>query len=453
MNATSLPRRRFLARSLAAVATSWAIPWLVPARALGAADKAPANSRINIGMIGLGRQAYFANLPPFLFSPDTQVVALCDVDAWRLDIARKKVEEHYAVNQPGGSYKGCKIYRHFREVLACQDVDAVMISTPDHWHVLMAVEAAKAGKDVALEKPVSLSVAQGRALADAIKKHSRVCRTDTEVRTEKLFCRAVELARNGRLGQLRKIFVGVPKESPILGRAPRLSPAPEELDFDLWLGPAPVLPYSEDRVHPRQTGVGAKPARPGWMQLQDYTDGMILNWGAHLIDIAQWGNNTERSGPVEVEGQGVFPKDAYNVLQDFDVHCRYASGVELRYTMAGRPYVRFEGAEGWVEAQWWKDLQAEPKSLLDWKPGPGDLTFKPLSEKADFIDCIKSRREPQIPAEIGHRTASLCQLAVIAIKTGRKLRWDPVAEQLLNDAEASRMLTRPMRGPWRLAPA
>ncbi len=425
-----LVRRRFL-KVLGAAA---AAPAIVPARVLAAA--APSN-RTNIGMIGVGRQALYANLQPFLRSPDTRVAAVCDVDSWRLQNALDAVEKHYAAG------KVCTAHRDFRELLGRADVDAVMISTPDHWHVPQAIAAVRAGKHVSCEKPTTLSIAEGRALCEEVKRYGRVFRTDSEFRSIAVFRRACELVLNGRIGKLRAIRTGVPKGDVACGPQPSM-PVPEELDYDLWLGPAPVAPYTLNRVHKPKTY-----DRPGWMRVRDYCDGMVCNWGTHLNDIAQWGHGTDRTGPVEVEGSGVYPADGlWNVLLDFKVRYKFADGVEMFYE-TGHPYVRFEGAEGWVYAEYGgKGLDAEPKSLLTEAIGPNEIRLPTRGDKEDFIWAIKHHAETMEPAEVGHRTNSLCQLGLIAIDLGRKLRWDPGRECFPGDAEANRLLTRPLRAPW-----
>jgi predicted dehydrogenase len=438
-------RREFL-RSL-----GWsAVPAVVPASVLGA--EAPSN-RINVGMIGMGRQALYANLRPFLVSPDTRVAAVCDVDAWRLENARKAVEEHYSAEKRSGAYKGCFACRDFRELLARDDVDAVMNSTPDHWHVPISIAAVRAGKHVSCEKPLTLSIAEGRVLCDEVARYNRVFRTDSEFRSIATFRRACELVLNGRIGKVHTIRTGVPAGDVACPPQPAMS-VPEELDYDLWLGPAPVAPYTVNRVH--------KPHsydRPGWMRVRDYCEGMISNWGAHLNDIAQWGNGTDRTGPVEVEGRGVYPADGlWNVLLKFEVHYKYASGVELFYS-TGRVFVRFEGSDGWVHADYGgKGLDAQPKSLLNEAIGANEIRLPARGDKEDFIYAIKNRVETMEPAEVGHRTNSLCQLGLISIDLGRKLKWDPSAERFLGEpstslgpgSEANRLLSRPLRAPWHL---
>lgn len=437
-------RRGFLKASLGAGAVI-GFPMIVPSSALGLDGAVAPSNRIGIGMIGTGRQAYNANLPFFLSSPQCQVVAACDVDTGRAKLTAEKVNGTYG-EQSSVKQAGCFVTGDFREVLARKDVDAVMISTPDHWHAYMAIEAAKAGKDIALEKPITLSIEQGRKIADAVKKHNRIFRTDSEVRFSKWFHQACELVRNGRLGKIQRVLAGTPNESPVLKDRPAGSPVPAGLDYAMWQGPAPERPYCEARVHPGQiTG------RPGWMQIQDYCQGMISNWGTHILDIVQWGLDTERTGPVTIEAKGTYPQDnVYNVLQGFEAKYTYGNGVQLEYAMAGRPFVRFEGTDGWVEVTWFKSIKAEPKSLLQVKFGDGDVRLPFISEKEDFVNCIKSRKPTVADAEVGHRTTTICQLGVIAIDTGRKLRWDPAAEKIIGDDAANAMLSRPMREPWRI---
>jgi myo-inositol 2-dehydrogenase/D-chiro-inositol 1-dehydrogenase len=432
-----LTRRQFLRGSTAVGAALF-----VPASVFG--SNAPAN-RITIGMIGMGRQAYYSNVKSFLSAEDTQVVAVCDVDAWRLDNARKAVETHYAKGQSAGRFKGCSTYQDFRELLNRADIDAVMISTPDHWHVPIAIAAAKAGKDVACEKPLTLSIAEGRVLSDTVRRYNRVFRTDSEFRSHACFQKACELVLNGRIGKVHTIRTGVPA-GDVAGPVEPEMPVPDELDYDLWLGPAPYAPYTLNRVHPRQSY-----ERPGWMRVPDCCEGMVTNWGAHLNDIAQWGNGTERTGPVEVEGHGELPRDGlWNVLLNFEITYKYANGVRLIYSVS-QPYVRFEGTEGWIQANYNdRSLKAQPESILRSPIGPDEIHLPLKSEKRDFIDAVKTRGQTLEDAEVGHRTTSLCQLGHIAIQVGHKLEWDPDAETFTNDETANRLLTRPMRSPWKL---
>jgi len=440
--ADRITRRQLLKSSAAAACVFISAPTILPAKVFGA--EAPSN-RITVGMIGMGRQAYYSNLKSFLVASDVQVVAVCDVDSWRLDNARKAVEEHYGKERTAGTFKGCSVFRDFRELLDRSDIDAVMISTPDHWHVPMAIAAAKAGKDICCEKPLTLSIASGRALSDTVRRYNRVFRTDSEFRSHACFQRACELVLNGRIGKVHTIRTGVPA-GDVGGRPEPQMPVPQELDYDMWLGPAPYAPYTLNRVHPRQSY-----DRPGWMRVPDYCEGMVTNWGAHLNDIAQWGNGTDRTGPVEVAGSGKYPRDGlWNVLLSFELQYKYANGVKLFYSIS-QPHVRFEGTEGWIQADYNdRSLKAEPESILKLPIGPDEIHLPLKSEKRDFIDAVKTRGQTLADAEVGHRTNSLCQIGHIAIQLGRKLRWDPDDEKFINDDAANRLLSRPMRSPWRL---
>ncbi|MFH1924118.1 MAG: Gfo/Idh/MocA family oxidoreductase [Planctomycetota bacterium] len=440
----TITRRRFLGQAAAGAGVGLAAPYVVPGSALGADGQTAPSERIGVGMIGVGRQTVAYNLKSFLNSPDTQVVAVCEVDAWRLKNAQNTVEKHYAAGKPSGAYKGCAAYGDFREVLARDDVDAVMVSTPDHWHVPMSLAAVEAGKDVCCEKPITRTIAEGRKLSDAVAKHKRVFRVDSEFRSIEVFHRACELVRNGRIGELHTIRVGVPAGDNVACPPCPEMPIPEDLDYENWQGPAPRTPYTENRVHPPK-GYG----RPGWMRVLYYCDGMITNWGAHLCDVAQWGNNTDRTGPVEVEGHGVYPTGdgLWNVLKTFEVQYRFANGVRMIYKTES-PYVRFEGSEGWIRANFGRGgITAEPESVLESKIGPDEIHFRLKSEKADFIDCVKTREQTLEDAEVGHRTTSLCHLGHIAAYLGQKLRWDPEAEQFLHNDAANGLIQKPIYAP------
>ena len=409
--------------------------------------KADAPSRkIGIGMIGMGRQAYYANLVPFLKSPDCAVTAICDVDGWRLEQGLAAAEAHYHKKLARG-------YRDFRELLADPNVDAVMISTPDHWHVPMAIAAVNAGKDVALEKPITRYINEGRVLAIAVAQHKRVFRVDSEFRSLAPMHRAAELVRNGRLGKLHTVRTGSPKETfPV--EAETITAPPAELDYDLWLGPAPKVAYMQKRVHtPRDLK-----SRPGWMRNRDYCDGMITNWGTHLNDIAQWGAGTERTGPVEVKATGTYHTGkVWNVLESFDAWYKFGNGLEMFYQM-GTPHVRFEGERGWIQVTYGDTthrdgIEVSDPKILQEKLGPKEIHFPLRSEKTDFIECIKHRGRTLEDEEVGQRTTSLCHLAHIAIQLGGvKLAWDPEKEVFPANDAANKLLNRPpMRAPWKLA--
>ena len=442
----TINRRHFLKSTAMAAAA----PLMLPRRLFGA--DAPSN-KITMGFIGCGRQAHASNIPPFMKVEGVQVVAVCDVDSWRLAEAKKLVEGFYA-KQKGGDYKGCAAIKDFRELLARPDIDAVMISTPDHWHVPMAIAAAKAGKDVALEKPITRTIGEGRLLADAIAKHKRASRVDSEFRSLEPMHRAAELVRNGRIGKLKVMRTGSPIE--VFPNEPEaVTLPPPELDYDLWLGPAPKVDYIQKRVH---TPHDLK-SRPGWMRNLDYCDGMISNWGTHLNDIAQWGAGTERTGPVEIKATGTYHDGkVWNVLEKFDAWYKFANGIELFYQM-GTPHVRFEGDKGWIQVNYVADklhpdkLEASDPKILAEKIGPDEIHFPLKTEKQDFIDAVKTRGRTLEDEEVGQRTTSLCHLAHISIKLGgAKLTWDPDKELFPGNDEANKLISRlPLREPWTLA--
>ncbi|HQN01548.1 MAG TPA: Gfo/Idh/MocA family oxidoreductase, partial [Candidatus Hydrogenedentes bacterium] len=307
-------RRSFMKFCLTAGAT----PFIAPSTLWG--QTAPSNT-ITLAMIGLGRQAIQINMPPLLAMKRVRLVALCDVDGWRVDKAKSEVDRYYGNSD-------CAVYRDWREVIARNDIDAVMNSTPDHWHVPISLAAVKSGKHVSCEKPLTLSVAEGRLLANAVREKGVVFRTDTECRSHADMHKIAELVRNGRVGKVVHIDVGVPEADGPGGNAEPMA-VPEELDYEMWLGPAPEKPYTVDRVHPAKALT-----RPGWMRCRDTCEGIVTNWGTHMLDIAQLCLDTERSGPVEVEGTGAFPEPGsglWNVLSSFEAQFRYASGATLRY--------------------------------------------------------------------------------------------------------------------------
>jgi hypothetical protein len=405
--------------------------------------KSSPSNRINVGMIGTGRWAKQRNIPQFLQSEHSQIVVVCDVDSWRMNNAKRQVEKYYSEKR-GKDYSGCKTFHDFRELLQCKDIDAVMISTPDHWHVPIGIAAARAGKHICVEKPLSTCIAHGRMLADAVKKYGVVSRTDSEFRSLDQFKRAVEIVRNGGIGQLTTIHTSVP--APLsggpIGAQPTM-PVPEELDYDFWLGPVFKAPYTEKRVHPIKGY-----SRPGWMRVEDYCNGMISNWGTHLNDIAQWGNRTDRTGPISVEGSGTFTKGLWNMISSFDLKYTYANGVELIYNI-DKPYVKFEGTEGWVIARYDEKVNLSASRLSILQTPAKEFSVKDvLMDKEDFLVAIKESRETLEPVEVGHRTVSICQIGLIATKLGRKINWDPETEKFKDDNAANAMIDRPVRGNW-----
>jgi predicted dehydrogenase len=431
-----LTRREFLK---GAGAVALAAPTLIGGSALGLEGRPPPSGRITMASIGLGGEGLGNNTRAFLGQSDAQVLAVCDVDSAHLAEGKKVVETHYAGAMKSGEYKGCDAYTDFREVLARRDIDAVMISTPDHWHVPISVLAIKAGKDVQCEKP-TLTVADGRALADTVRRYGAVFQMSTEDRAMGCHHRMAELVRNQRIGKLQRIRVTLPAGPGTPGDATP-QPVPKGFDYDLWLGPAPWAPYCPARIH------------WNFRWITDYSGGMLTDWGAHLIDTAQWANDTERTGPIEVEGTGKCHRDGlWNTFYEYHLRYKYASGVEM-LVESGGVALRFEGTDGWVGNNGWgAPVEASSPEILRSVIGPQEVCLFtcPAREHRNFLDCVKSRKAPYFPAEIGHRCCSVMHIGNIAMWTGRKLRWDPQAERFVNDPEADRHVSRSMRSPWHL---
>jgi predicted dehydrogenase len=432
---SALTRRRFLKGAAAAIGA----PYALTSAALGAAGVAPASERITLGAIGLGGQGRGV-MGNFLHASDVQVVAVCDVNGQRRDATRQGVEAGYAQARRSGTYRGCASIRDFRELTARADIDAVLVATPDHGHALCVLHAARSGKDIYCEKPLSLTVAEGRAMSDACRRHGRIFQHGTQQGSDRRFRLACQLARNGRLGKLRRVIVAVPG-----GRRsdyPEAQPVPDWFDYDLWLGPSPWAPFSLQRV-----------TNGYWYHTSDYTAGFVSGWGVHHIDIAQWALGTEHTGPVEIDGRGDYPTEGLcDAAVTWHVTLRYANGAEVIFTDNGRnpQGVRFEGDGGWVFVRR-GFIDAGPKSLLGEPFGPNDVQLYQSPHHArNFIDCIRTRRPTAAPVEVGHRSNTICLISDIAMRLERKLHWDPASETFGGDAAANRMLSRAVREPWRM---
>jgi predicted dehydrogenase len=378
------------------------------------------------------------NLRTFLKFENVQIVAVCDVDQVRRDRASKVVNEFYANTKKSGTFDGCKSYEDFREVIARDDVDAVILSTPDHWHALPVIAAANAKKNIYCEKPLGLTVEQGRVMSDVIKKNQVVFQAGTQLRSSSSTRLGCELVRNGYLGKIEKVVVGTPR-GKTLGRQPGM-PIPAGFNFDMWLGPAPLEEYTERRCHGT------------FRFISDYSGGEITDHGAHYIDIAQWGLGTELTGPLIIEGQGAFPHDGlYDTATSYEVRCTYQNGVQLIISSEVDAGTMFIGTEGKLLIQDGGIQLAEPANLKTVSLKPSDIQlYKSDDHHRNFLDCIASRKETISPVEHAHRTATIAHLGNIAIRLKRKLRWDPQNELLVQDDEANRMLSRFMREPWSL---
>ncbi len=421
--AATVSRREFLKSSAVIAGTAIALPAIVPSSVFGAA--APSN-RITMGCIGMGGQGT-GNMRSFKGKPDCEVVAVCDADVKHIERALKSA-----------GLDSNAAYTDFRDVLARDDIDAISIATPDHWHALISVAAIRSGKDVFCEKPMTLTIGQGRVVADEAKRYGRVFQTGSQQRSGSEFRFACELVRNGRIGKLHTMRVGIHGNNRTCPPTWQPEPAPDGFNYDMWLGPAPWQPYTAQRCHYQ------------FRFILDYSGGQMTNWGAHYLDIAQWGNEADDTGPVEIAGSGDFPKTGlFTTAQNENIEYTYANGVKL-YLKSGSGHTRFEGTEGWVDVTRGK-IKAEPESLLTSKIGPDEIhLYNSNDHKQNFLDCIKSRKETICTAEIGHRSSTVCHLGNIAMMLGRKLKWDPKAERFIDDPAANSMIDRSMRAPWRL---
>ncbi len=356
---------------------------------------------------------------------------------------------------------GVTTYRDYRELLANPDIDAVVISTPDHWHALIAIHAVEAGKDVYLQKPASLTIAEGRALSDAVHHSGRIFQIGSQQRSSPQFRYAAELVRNGRIGQLKTVEVGLPGDPS--GDEEPVMPVPKNLNYDMWLGSTPVVPYTEKRVHP-QSGYG----RPGWLRCEQFGAGMITGWGAHHIDSAHWGMDTEFTGPIEIWGSAEFPtKGLWDVHGPFRTEALYANGVHMIVSGDFPNGIKFIGTEGWVfvsrgdetvtasdPVSKLKDsraLAASDPKIITSVIGPDEIhLYESKQHHGNWLECIKSRQQPIAPVEVAHRACSACLIHHMAMKAKRKLFWDPLKERFKNDEEANALLARPQRAPYGL---
>jgi predicted dehydrogenase len=445
-------RRDFLKMG-AAVAIGF--PTIVPASVFG--QTAPSN-RINIGAIGVGRISHGHDLPGIWQFDQARIMAACDLDSKRVEEAKILINGYYS-KKTGKPYDGVTGYHNYHELLANKDIDAVVISTPDHQHAILAVDAVHAKKDVYLQKPASLTIAEGRAMSNAVMASGQILQVGSQQRSWKQFHRACELVRNGRIGQIKHVEIGLPGDPS--GPDAAAMPIPSNFNYDAWLGSTPEAYYTEIRVHP-QDGF----SRPGWLRCEQFGAGMITGWGAHHVDTAHWGMNTEYTGPVEVWGTAEFPTHGlWDVHGKFLTHAIYADGVTMDISGDFPNGIKFYGTEGWIfvtrdemvtptdpggkAAVAPKPLVASDPKILDSVIGPDEVhLYQSDDQHGNWLECIKSRKAPIAPAEIGHRACSTCLIHHIAMKTKRRLYWDPVKEHFKNDDDANCMLSRPQRAPY-----
>jgi hypothetical protein len=458
----AISRRTFIQQGATAAAIV-AAPLVIPSRLLGA--DAPSN-RVRVGHIGTGRIAQGHDMPGVAAADLADVMAVCDLDSRRAANGKLRVERLFAArNSPTPPIA---VYTDYHELLARSDIDAVTISLPDHQHAQVALSALYAGKDVYLQKPFTMTHAEGVILREAVARSGRILQVGSQQRSwgpNEQFRKAVELVRSGRVGNLRRVEIGLPIDPTAPDDPPQ--PVPANLNYDLWLGPTPEVYYTEQRVHSQKLGPDGRPdvqSRPGWLRNENYSLGMITGWGAHHFDTAHWGMNVELTGPTRIEGRGEFPKNKiWNVHGAYNVELTYPGDVKLTVSDKFPNGIRFIGDEGWIfvsrDAQSatasdpssaptpLKSLDASDPKLLD--PSGVTVHLTPsLSHHRNWLECVQSRKQPLAPAPIAHRSNTACILSWIAMKLERPLTWDPKAERFVNDAEANAMLSRPERAPY-----
>ena len=451
-----ISRRSYLKNTLVGSIGMMTLPSIVPAHVLG--KDAPSN-RIQIGQIGFGRIARDHDLPDTIRYNNAHVMAVCDVDRKRKEDGKQWIEQWYAEQRD--KKVEVEMYEDYREMLANPQIDAVIISTPDHWHAQPAIEAALAGKHIYLQKPTSLTIEEGRIMSDIVHRTGVIFQIGSQQRSQNpwpQFKRACELVRNGRIGQIQSIKVGLPGDPS--GDEEVEMPIPENLNYDMWLGSTPDVFYTEKRVHPQLDY-----SRPGWLRCEQFGAGMITGWGAHHIDTAHWGMGTEYTGPVEVKAKAKFPESGmWDVHGDFLVEAKYANGARMQVSGDYPNGVRFEGSEGWIfvsrgnvgvtasdpaNAQNSDAFSASDPKILQSVIGPDEIhLYHSEDQHGNWLDCIKSGQLTVAPVEVAHRSCSACLVFHIAMKVDRTLYWDPIRERFKNDDEANAMLSRPQRHPY-----
>jgi len=454
-----ISRRSFLKRSALTGAGLVVMPTIIPSSVVFGKNL-PSN-RINIGAIGVGRISLSHDIAEVIKHDDVRVIGVCDVDRHRLEYAKKHVEDFY-LNKYGKPFGGVTMYENYEELLTNKDIDGVLISTPDHWHAKMAIDAVRSGKDVYCQKPTSLTIEEGRLMSNAVNATGRIFQIGSQQRSMPQFKIACELVRNGRIGDIKHIEVRLPGDPA--GGNPDPMPVPEWFNYDKWLGQTPYVPYTIDRVHP-QEGYD----RPGWLRCEQFGAGMITGWGAHHFDIVNWALGTEYSGPVEVSGTAKFATGGlWDVHGEYSTEMVFANGTVVNGTTESseKPNgVLFEGTEGWIfvsrgDYQATANdpvktnspaLQASDPKILKSEIAPNEIHLMVSSEHhANWLESMRTRMPNIAPAEVAHRACSACLLQHIAMKLGRKLHWDPIHERFLNDDEANSMLSRPQRRPYNI---
>jgi len=449
-----ISRRHFLKASAFGAAGAAAGPLIVPSTLFG--QSAPSK-KIQIAQIGCGRIARDMDMPGLLKHDVARIVAVCDLDSKRVADGKKLVESYYAKKSGSASAVTVKTFTDYRELLQMPGIDAVAISTPDHWHAELVIAAALAGKDIYVQKPLSMTLAEGRAVSDIISAKGCIFQIGSQQRSNTQFRTGCELVRNGRIGKLHTVKIGLPSDPS--GAVEPDMPVPPNLNYEMWLGPTPQAPYTEKRVHPQNDY-----SRPGWLRIDSYCLGMITGWGSHHVDIAHWGMDTEHTGPLEIEGKATFPKSGlWNVHGDYHIEAKYANGVNLIIDHTFTNGVEFHGSDGWIfvsrgggqatasdpASKTGKALAASDEKILKSVIGPNEIhLYKSNDHHGNWLESIQSRKPAVTTAEVAHRSTSTCILSWISMKLDRKLRWDPVKEEFIGDAEANAMRSRLERKPY-----
>jgi myo-inositol 2-dehydrogenase/D-chiro-inositol 1-dehydrogenase len=431
--------RRSLLKASLATAGAVLLPTFIPRTFLFGADQPPPSRRVRVAQIGVGRMGS-GDMGGVLACPLARVVAVCDLDTRRMDAAKAKVEQHY--RKAGEQEIAVAAFRDHREVLARADIDAVVVSVPDHWHAQVAVEAALAGKDIYVQKPLTYTIAEALALRTAVRAKGRILQVGSQLRSLAPFRHVTELARNGAIGRIHTIKVSVGRDQPS-GRAPAPEAIPSTLDYARWLGAAPEQPYMEGRVHPQQ-GYD----RPGWITTEDFGLGMITNWGAHALDLAQWGMGMELSNPITIEARADFMKnDQWTVHTGYHAELGYANGVRVVLDDGFDNGIRFEGDGGWLFCSRIKDqvTSSNPAILASTLPANATRWMASTDHYANWLQCVLDRRDPIAPVDQGARTLTTCVATWIGMKLGRKLTWEPQTECFVGDDAANALCARKPR--------
>lgn len=450
-----MERRNFLKNTTLTATGTLIIPTIVPSSVFG--KNAPSN-KIHVGQIGCGRIARSHDMAETLKYDVARMVAVSDVDNKRMADGKKLVEDFYKEKTGSSNPIDVKMYTDYKDMLSDKNIDAVVISTPDHWHAQPAIEAALAGKDIYLQKPTSLTVEEGRLLSDIVHQQGVILQVGTQQRSWAQFRRAAELVRNGRIGKVHTVKIGLPGDPS--GPVFQTGPVPSSLNFDMWLGSTPEVEYKENLVHPQNDY-----SRPGWLRHENYGAGMITGWGQHHYDSAAWGMDTEFTGPISVEAIAQFPKSGdWNVHGDFMVKHEYENGITV-YTSGGFPNgIRYIGDKGWIfvtrgayratasdpipEGST-KALDASDPEILKSKIGKDEIHLYSSEEQhGNWLDCVQSRKQPISPVEIGHRACTVCLISHIAMKIPGILKWNPKTEKFSDNDLANSMLSRPQRYPF-----